>query len=138
MRIIKLSEEIFADHRAMTHYFEAELFGDFFGKFRFTEGRIEKDSLSVKEEVLFSYNGIINYKALTKTGRTENTDEFKNDYPFYFIVNQGSLRSANISLNLFEKEFQKISGQTKSIVQTRGWPRIEDEKVSNLLWNFVK
>ena len=138
MRIVKLSEDIFPDLESVMVFFR-----DYLpernppGKFRITEGRITEDGLEPGEEILFSYNGRIYFRAQSATGRLKNEDEHQNEYPFYFLVDMDTLRPVGISLHDVEQRYHQETGETKSLVQTRGWPKIENETFVTSFWDSL-
>ncbi|MCB0170064.1 MAG: hypothetical protein KDJ97_05885 [Anaerolineae bacterium] len=139
MRIVKLSEEIFSDLESVMRFFRDYLpQRDPPGKFRITEGRITQDGLEPGEEMLFSYNGTIYFIAQSATGRLENEDEHQNEYPFYFLVDMDTLRPVEISLHDVEQRYHQETGETKSLVHTRGWPKIENETFITSFWNSLR
>ncbi|MCB0195750.1 MAG: hypothetical protein KDJ65_27620 [Anaerolineae bacterium] len=139
MRIIKLSEEIFSDLDDVMEFFRDYLpQRDPPGKFRITEGRIAQGGLEPGEEVLFSYNGKIYFMAQSATGRLANEDKHKDEYPFYFLVDMDTLRPVGMSLHDVEQRYHHETGETKSLVQTRGWPKIENEGFTTSFWDSLK
>jgi len=138
MRIVKLSEEKFPKLQDVEKFFRNRLpHWNPPGKFRITEGRIAKNGLQPGEEVLFSYNGMIYYIARSATGRLRNEDEYQNEYPFYFLVEMDTLRAVEITLHDVEQRYHKESGETKSLVQTQGWPKIENRIFVKNLWESL-
>ncbi len=138
MRIIKLSEKIFNSSKSITNYFTNDLIKSVPpGKFRFTKGRIAKDGIRPNEKILFSYKGTIYYKAISLSGRIKNSDNYSSIYPYYFQVDTNSISSIKISLHEFEEKYHKIAKDTKSIVQSQGWPSINNENYEDILWNYV-
>ncbi len=138
MRVVKLSEEIFPELENVMMFFRDDLpERNPPGKFRITERRIAQDGLEPGEEILFSYNGQIYFIAQSSTGRLENEDEHQNEYPFYFLVDMDTLRSVDISLHDVEQKYHQETGETKSLVQTQGWPKIENETFVTSLWDSL-
>lgn len=139
MRIVKLSEDIFPELEDVMVFFR-----DYLpertppGKFRITEGRIAQGGLEPGEEILFSYNGRIYFIAQSATGRLKNEDEHQNEYPFYFLVDMDTLRPVGISLHDVEQRYHQETSETKSLVQTRGWPKIENETFVTSFWDSLK
>ncbi len=138
MRVVKLSEKIFPKLEDVMVFFRDCLpERDPPGKFRITKGRIAQDGLEPEEEILFSYNGRIYFIAKSKTVRRKNEDKDKNEYPFYFLVNMNELHSVNISLHDVEQRYHQETGETKSLVQTQGWPKIENETFVAGFWDSL-
>jgi len=138
MRIVKLSEKIFPELEDVMEFFKNSLPNwNPPGKFRITDGRIARDGLQPGEEVLFSYSGIIRYIARSATGCRKNEDEYQSEYPFYFLVEMNTLQSIEISLRDVEQRYHHETGETKSLVQTQGWPKIENRIFANNLWESL-
>lgn len=138
MRIIKLSEEEFSDLQDVQEFFRDDLpHREPRGKFRITPGRIAKDGLQSDEQLLFSYKGVIYYVALSATGRLDNDDECQDEYPYYFQIDMDTLRSIEIDLAEIEARYHRETNETKSLVQTQGWPKIENLIFVKSLWDFL-
>jgi hypothetical protein len=138
MRIVKLSKDIFPDLESVMVFFR-----DYLpernppGKFRITEGRIAQDGLEPGEEILFSYSGRIYFMAQSATGCLRNEDEHRNKYPFYFLIDMDTLCPVGMSLHDVEQRYHQETSETKSLVRTRGWPRIENEIFVTSFWDSL-
>ena len=126
MRIIKLSSQEFETVDDVVEFFEEELLRRIpTGKFRFPPGWIAEDKLSVGEPILFSYQTTVMYSARAASRRLVNNDEYSNQYPFYFQVDMETVRPVDVSLRALEEQLHHI-GKIRTIVQSQGWPTIED------------
>lgn len=135
MRIIKLSAELgFDSPDYVISFFERTLPKRFDGRFRITDRRIRADGLEIGEEVFFSFQGDVYYIARAASGRQDNHDEYSDDLPFFFQVNIPTLRRVSISLAEIERRLHEETNETKHIVQSRGWPEIQNQPFVNNLW----
>ena len=140
MRIIKLSDKDidFPDRKRVEFYFQSKLPDrNPPGKFLLTKGRVAKDGIEIGEQIIFSYKTEITHIALSASGRIDNTDDDKNMYPFYLVVDMDSLFPAKGNLSDIESMFSK-AGIEKNIVRTQGWPSIPDSPVTENIWNNLK
>ena len=87
MRIIKLSTEEFETFEDVVHFFEEDLpQRKPPGKFLLPPGWIAEDGLQCGETLLFTHLATVCYSARAGSVRLENTDEYGDDYPYYFKV----------------------------------------------------
>lgn len=138
MRIVKLSEKIFPNIKNVHDFFQNDLKTDPIGKFRFTKGRISATALQPNERVLFSYKGVIYYKAVTITGRQNNVDSYKQMYPYYFNIDIDTICPTKIKLHELEKMYKDISKTKISLVHTQGWPIIVENYISEKMWISIR
>lgn len=132
MRVIKLNTtKEFPALEDLERYFDNDLPSrNPPGKFRLTKGRIAEDGLQPGERVIFSYKCCVCFVAYAASGRMENTDEYQNDYPYFFIIDLDHVRQTNFSLQKLEDRLLHKSNEKKYIVRTQGWPRISDTKIT--------
>jgi hypothetical protein len=137
MRIIKLSSKDidFPDRAGVVNYFEVKLPNrDPVGQFLLTKGRIREGGIEDGEPLIFTYKGQITYTAKASSGRFTNSGSDRDTYPFYFIVDVNTIAPAQGSLADLEAKLRDL-GAHNNILLTRGWPRIEDSREVDRIWN---
>lgn len=138
MRIVKLSQEEFPTLKDIRDYFEKYLPDtNPLGKIRMTSGRIAQNALELDEVLLFSYKGAICYIARSASGRLKNKDKYRYEYPYYFLVNLDTLHATEISLHYVEQLYHRMTTETKSLVQSQGWPMITNQSFADDLWRIL-
>lgn len=134
MRIIKVSTQEFETEDEVISFFEEDLPNRTpRGQFRIPAGWIAEDRLEVGEPLLFSFEGEVLYSARAGSRRRKNSDEYRDEYPFYFRVDMDTLRPVQVSLEKLEKQL-RATGRKKSIVHSRGWPTMPDSPSRERLW----
>ncbi len=133
MRIIKLSTQFFNTFKDVQNHFEKTL-PEEKGRFRITKKRIAEEEFAEGEKLVFSYEGILCYLAISTTGIRKNDDNYASELPYCFYVDLNSITPLITTIHEFEYEYHNISQDNKSIVQSEGWPHIKDVKTSELLW----
>ena len=120
MRIIKLGDKVFATSDEVIDYFVEYLPGRSPpGKFRFPAGKIAEGGLVEDEAVVFTHLGKVVYKARTASGPLENTDEYRGEYPCFFVIDMKTVaRTAMLSISALEDMLRK-TGWTGSL--RRAW-----------------
>jgi hypothetical protein len=133
MRIIKLGKGEFKNRDEVENYFQSVLYErNPEGKFWLpTKKMIDKD-----EFLMFSYEKIVRFTAIAKTGLLENNDDRADDYPYCFVIDMSSLQSANISLEQVEDELKDVYGKSIASVQT--WSKIPDSSKAIELWESLR
>jgi len=86
---------------------------------------------------LFSYLTKVYYIAKSASGRLPNRDKYRDTHPFYFVVDLDTLHRAEASLHYVEKQLQQNGAAKKSIVRSRGWPKIQDSPFTEKLWKSL-
>ncbi len=138
MRIIKLSTKEFATFEDVLFFFEEDLPQRTPpGQFRLPPGWIAEDGLERGETLLFTYLAALCYSAKAGSGRLENTDKYRIDYPYYFKVNMKSVRRVKLSIEALEKRLRP-TGRRKSIVKSHGWPTMPDTPAREQLWQSLR
>jgi hypothetical protein len=141
MRIIKLSkkDKDMATPLRVDNYFENTLPNRTPpGKFLVTKGRIAENGLHYSEKLIFSYEGKIIYVAKILSSRNENVGFDSADYPFYFTIDLSTLSRAKGTLMGLEDKLGQKGLLSKNIVQSQGWPRLEDSPALDLIWEDLK
>ena len=59
-----------------------------------------------------------------------NSDEYKNNYPYFFVIDLNTVRQTNFSLQKLEDRLWHETDEQKCIVRTQGWPRIRDTNIT--------
>lgn len=105
-----------------------------------TKGRIAKNGLRVGEKVVFSWKGDVIYLGVARSGLEPYEGEQKWDQPyeFGFRLELGDLWRASGTLRSFERRVREKTGAFKNIVQTQGWPRLDDSGELDEVWNEFK
>jgi len=138
MRIIKLGTEEFPNLDKVINFFEENLPSRTPpGKFRIPQKSIAEDGLKIGEKILFSYKCTVYYIAQSATGRLPNDDKYHNEYPFFFQIDVGTLMPTELSLHEIEKQFHQQTSETKSIVKSRKWVRIQNSQFTEKLWHSL-
>jgi hypothetical protein len=134
MRLVKLSpaDADFTNEEALHNYFIGNgklRAGIPAGVFPFKKGHIKENELAPGETILFSYLSKLRYVAKAKTGRTVNEYPHRSpkEYHYCFLVDLGSMRKADVSLQEVERRLRAQAGLQKSL-QGQGWTRIPDSK----------
>jgi hypothetical protein len=134
MRLVKLSpaDADFTNEEALHNYFIGNgklRAGIPPGVFAFKKGHIKENELAPGETILFSYLSKLRYVARAKTGRTVNEYPHRSpkEYHYCFLVDLGSMRKADVSLQEVERRLRAQAGLQKSL-QGQGWTHIPDSK----------
>ncbi len=141
MRIIKLSkiDPEMKNENMVHNYFLTKLKAtNPPGQFLMTKGRMGKDGIRPGEKIVFSYYKKILYLGVATTGREDYAGPqcwSPLDYPHYFCVNVDTLVPAQGTLDKFEHRVHLKGLHDKHIVQAQGWPRLEDSKELDKIWN---
>ena len=140
MRIIKLGTGEFETFDEVEDYFYVTLLTEERnpkGKFRLPNGNlISENGLSIGERILFSYNKVVCFTAVAKTGRLDNNDKYAGKYPYYFVIDMPSVQPANISLEKVEDSLRDVL-DGKSIVSARSWIKISDSSTDEF-WESIR
>lgn len=140
MRIIKLSPKDvdFPNRESVDEYFNNTLRGrDPVGKFLLTKGRISANGIAAGETIIFSYETEITHIAKASSGRRENLDDDRENYPYYFLVDVNTIVNAQGNLDAVESSLAEL-GINKNIVRTQGWPLIPDTPKVTAIWHSLK
>lgn len=141
MRIIKLSHKDpdMETQEMVDHFFNVTLNERTPpGKFRLTETRIGKDGMYIGEKLIFTYKGKIVYVAESKSGRIVNSDKDLIEYPYLFLIDMSSLIKAKGDLIELEKILFSKKLINKNIVQSQGWPKLDDSEELFSIWETLK
>jgi hypothetical protein len=143
MRVVKLSSEEFQSPNNVRRFFVQELSRRTPpGKFRVTPGRIaRKDGLRRGEFLLFTHKAQIVFTACANSGLVDNlndTDDMREKYPCYFIVDLGTLQEAEVRLDEFENWYRNLSGKHDKLVRSQGWNRLDDSVHTDALWKRLR
>ena len=143
MRIIKLSPNDIdmQSFQMVQEYFEKKLHKEYRGRFLLTQGRIASDGIMPGEKLVFSYKGNIEYLGIATSERRNYTgtqDWPPQEYPFYFLVDTDQIYRGKGSLAQFEDELRKQGLHEKNIVQSQGWPHVQDSHQLDEIWNAFK
>jgi len=141
MRIIKLSTDEskhFQNKEDVLSFFSEDLLSrEEKGKFRIPKGALDEKKFKEGEKLFFSYNKEILFTAISKSDKLPNYDKHKKKLPFYFTVDTDTLKPiSGLTLDDLEKKIRKII-PGKNIVQSEGWPYLEDNKETDKLWNEI-
>jgi hypothetical protein len=133
MRIIKLGKGEFKNRGEVENYFQSVLYErNPEGKFWLPNKKlIEKDEL-----LMFSFEKIVRFTAIAKTGLLENDDDGADNYPYCFVIDMPSLQSTNISLEQVEDELKNVYGKSIASVQT--WSKIPNSSKAIALWESLR
>lgn len=131
MRLVKLSTSEFPEIDNVHDFFKDDLpQREPPGKFLFPRGWIAEDGLDASELILFSFMGRVVRVARAASGRLQNTDEYRNDYPYYFVVDMKTVREVDFLVTDLEEAMHRECGVTKSIAVARGWVRLPDTEAT--------
>lgn len=141
MRIIKLSPDEskhFENRESVISFFTEDLFSrEEKGKFRIPKGALDEKKFKKGEKLFFSYNKEILFAAVSISEKLPNNDKHKKELPFYFTVDTDTLKPiSGLTLDDLEKKIRKII-PGKNIVQSEGWPYLEDNEKTDKLWNEI-
>jgi len=85
---------------------------------------------------MISYEKIVRFTAIAKSGISDNNDEEAGNYPFYFVIDMPSVQSANFSLEEVEDYLKDDYG--KSIASVQSWSKIPDSSKAIELWESLR
>jgi hypothetical protein len=133
MRVIKLGKGEFKTLEKVQDYFQRELYDrEPAGKFWLpTKKTIDKDEL-----LLISYEKIVRFTAIAKTGISSNNDEEAGKYPYYFVIDMSSIQSANFRLEQVENYLKGV--YDKSIAPVQSWSNIPESSKAIELWESLR
>jgi hypothetical protein len=140
MRIIKLSPDDidFPDRASVDVYFEMTLARrDPVGQFLLTRGRIADRGIEPGEPIIFSYKTEITHTARAASGRLRSNQADSQMYPFFFLVDMGTVSKAHGNLSDVETRLA-AAGCQKNIIRTQGWPIISDKHIVDSIWNDLR
>jgi len=66
-----------------------------------------------------------------------NTDEYANKFPYYFVVDMATIQPANRSLQEIENKLKAELGN-KNLVHSQAWPRLDDTISTTELWDNLR
>jgi hypothetical protein len=128
MRVVKLSEDVFADEAAVEDFFANVLPQRKPPGLFHCGAQIAKDGLNVAERLLFTYRGHLRFVGRAATGRLPNTFGLQNEYPYCFIVDPHSIQPAIASFGHIEQALAAV-GATVSLAG-QGWTRVPDSQAA--------
>jgi hypothetical protein len=127
----------FPDRYSVDEYFKIKLPSrDPSGLFFLKNGFVASDGIAIGENIVFSYKTEIMYVAKAASGRHETLTEDRLIYPYYFIVDMGTVVSAKGYLSDLQTALGEI-GIEKNIAK-QGWPRIPDSVETESIWESLK
>lgn len=144
MRIVKLSED---DDEMRT----PQMVQDFFekalpsksppGRFLITKGRISKTGIKRGEKLVLSYHGEIVYLGVAASGRQLYAGKqlwLPLEYSYYFLIDTDRIYRGKGTLDDFEREVFRLNLHSKHIIQSQGWPHLEDSQAISELGDQFK
>lgn len=140
MRIIKLSpsDKDMKDIGMVQDYFECKLQERRpRGQFLLTKGRISKKGISPGEMIIFSYKTAIVYLARSASERKDTIGSESIQYPHYFCIDTETIVKGEGTLSDLEHRLVQ-HGNSKNIVNTQGWPKLEETPALKRLWEKFK
>jgi hypothetical protein len=142
MRIIKLSDkdQDMRDEKAVQSFFENYLPYKACprGRFEITRGRIAKDGLSISEKLVFTYQSKLVYLGYAASEVARNTEPNNDTYPSFFLVDVQRIYPAQGTMQNFEETLRDKGLLKKNILNSQGWPRIEDSSELDKIWELFK
>src|SRR4051812_29024893 len=131
MRVVKMSpDDPFEDEAAVDAFFTTDLpYRNPPGLFHI-HTEIASDGLAPGERLLFPYRGRLRFVGRAATGRLKNTFSLQAEYPHCFIVEPGSVWSADASLAEVEQALAAVG--VAVTLAGRGWTRVPDSPAAEV------
>lgn len=137
MRIVKLSKRAeFADLNAVREFFAELPSRTPPGKFRLPDGWIAKDHFNPNERLIFTFEGRAVFIGRSQSGVLPNEDEYRHDYPSYFVVDTDSLRELDVDLSDLEQKYN-AAAQEKRGFRGQGWTLLAESPATDAVWRAL-